>query len=60
MFRGASAINLDAKGRIAIPKRYRERLHVDFNSQLVITVDFDAACLLIYPLEAWKAIEAKL
>lgn len=60
MFRGASAINLDTKGRIAIPKRYRETLHVEFNSQLVITVDFQSACLLLYPLEAWKKIEAKL
>ncbi|MCG9697778.1 division/cell wall cluster transcriptional repressor MraZ [Shewanella sp. Isolate11] len=60
MFRGASAINLDTKGRIAIPKRYRETLHVEFNSQIVITVDFQSKCLLIYPLEAWTKIEAKL
>ncbi|WP_110457563.1 division/cell wall cluster transcriptional repressor MraZ [Shewanella algidipiscicola] len=60
MFRGASAINLDTKGRIAIPKRYRETLHAEFNSQLIITVDFDDPCLLLYPLEAWKKIEAKL
>lgn len=60
MFRGASAINLDTKGRIAIPKRYRETLHAEFNRQLVITVDFDDPCLLLYPLEAWQKIEAKL
>ncbi|GIU20930.1 transcriptional regulator MraZ [Shewanella colwelliana] len=60
MFRGASAINLDTKGRIAIPKRYREALHVEFDSQLVITVDFESSCLLLYPLQAWQEIEAKL
>ncbi|WP_028771844.1 division/cell wall cluster transcriptional repressor MraZ [Shewanella waksmanii] len=60
MFRGASALNLDTKGRIAIPKRYREPLHADFNSQLVITVDFQADCLLLYPLASWRDVEAKL
>ncbi|WP_076415139.1 division/cell wall cluster transcriptional repressor MraZ [Shewanella sp. UCD-KL12] len=60
MFRGASAINLDTKGRIAIPKRYREQLHAEYNGQLVITVDFQSSCLLLYPLVEWSKIEAKL
>ncbi|ABV35014.1 MraZ protein [Shewanella sediminis HAW-EB3] len=60
MFRGASAINLDTKGRIAIPKRYREPLHAEFNSQIVITVDFQSPCLLLYPFDEWSKIEAKL
>lgn len=60
MFRGASAINLDTKGRVAIPKRYREPLHVEYNGQLVITVDIQSACLLLYPLDEWSKIEAKL
>ncbi|RTR29254.1 division/cell wall cluster transcriptional repressor MraZ [Shewanella atlantica] len=60
MFRGASAINLDTKGRIAIPKRYREPLHAEFNSQIVITVDFQSPCLLLYPFDEWSKIEEKL
>lgn len=60
MFRGASAINLDTKGRIAIPKRYREPLHAEFDSQIVITVDFQSPCLLLYPFDEWSKIEAKL
>lgn len=60
MFRGASAINLDTKGRIAIPKRYRESLRAEYNGQLVITVDFQSSCLLLYPLDEWNKIEAKL
>jgi MraZ protein len=59
LFRGVSALNLDAKGRIAIPTRYRERLVETCASELVITVDKDR-CLLIYPKPIWLDIEEKL
>ena len=60
MFSGASAINLDTKGRIAIPKRYRELLSACHNNQLVVTVDIQSACLLLYPIQEWQQIAAKL
>jgi MraZ protein len=59
LFRGVSSLNLDAKGRIAIPTRYRERLAETCASELVITVDKDR-CLLIYPKPVWLDIEEKL
>jgi MraZ protein len=59
MFRGVTAITLDAKGRLAVPTRYRERLHQCCASQLVITVDKDR-CLLLYPEPEWVEIERKL
>jgi MraZ protein len=59
LFRGVSSLNLDAKGRIAIPTRYRERLVEVCASELVITVDKDR-CLLIYPQPIWLDIEEKL
>lgn len=59
MFRGVSSLNLDAKGRFAIPTRYRERLVETCASELVITVDKDR-CLLIYPKPIWLDIEEKL
>lgn len=59
MFRGASKITLDAKGRFAIPTRHRERLADGTDGRLVVTVDRDY-CLLIYPLAAWEQIEARL
>lgn len=59
MFRGVTTLNLDAKGRIAIPTRYRERLQSCCASQLVITVDKDE-CLLLYPEPEWVEIERKL
>jgi MraZ protein len=59
VFRGVSSLNLDAKGRIAIPTRYRDRLVESCASELVITVDKDR-CLLIYPKPTWLEIEDKL
>lgn len=59
MFRGVTTLNLDAKGRMAIPTRYRERLQVSCASQMVLTVDRDR-CLLLYPEPEWVEIERKL
>jgi MraZ protein len=59
VFRGVSSLNLDAKGRIAIPTRYRDQLAESCASELVITVDKDR-CLLIYPRPIWLEIEEKL
>ncbi len=59
MFRGATKVTLDAKGRMAIPTRYRERLAARCDGHLVATVDRDY-CLLIYPLPEWEDIERKL
>ena len=59
MFRGASKVTLDEKGRMVLPTRQRQRLLERSEGQLVITVDRDA-CLLIYPLPDWEIIERKL
>ncbi|MGB9428986.1 MAG: division/cell wall cluster transcriptional repressor MraZ [Gammaproteobacteria bacterium] len=59
MFRGVNNLTLDAKGRLAVPARYRERLAEACNGQLVVTID-RGYYLLIYPLPAWEEIETKL
>ena len=59
MLRGATKVTLDAKGRLAIPVRYREQLMTRAEGRLVATVDRDH-CLLIYPLPDWEEIERKL
>ena len=59
MLRGATKVTIDAKGRLAIPTRYRERLALRCDGQLVATVDKDY-CLLLYPLPDWEDIERKL
>lgn len=60
MFRGVNALSLDAKGRMAMPARYRERLLEHCNGQLVITIDTTDRDLWIYPLPEWEAIQEKL
>ena len=66
MFRGISAINLDAKGRIAIPTRYRDELRDCCEGQLVITVAVneqcvgEPGCLWLYPLPEWEKLEQTL
>ncbi len=59
MFRGVANLNLDAKGRMAMPSRHRERLIESCAGQLVITIDRDP-CLLIFPLPEWEQVERKL
>ncbi|MBM5813074.1 MAG: division/cell wall cluster transcriptional repressor MraZ [Gammaproteobacteria bacterium] len=59
MFRGANRVTLDAKGRMVMPTRYRERLQERGDCRVVVTVDRDE-CLLIYPLPDWEEIERKL
>ena len=59
MFRGVSTLSLDAKGRLAMPARYREQLQACCAAHLVVTIDTDR-CLLIYPEPNWREIERKL
>ena len=60
MFRGANAISLDAKGRLAMPSRHREELVARCAGQLIVTIDAIDPCLCVYPLAEWELIEAKL
>jgi len=60
LFRGANAISLDAKGRLAMPSRYRDELLSRCAGQLIVTVDAVDPCLCVYPLTEWELIEAKL
>ena len=58
MFRGVQHINLDAKGRMAVPSRQRELLSVISEGHIVLTVDTQAPCLALYALPEWERIEA--
>lgn len=60
MFRGVSPINMDAKGRFAIPIRYRDRLAEHCDGHIVVTIDTNERCLLIYPLPQWEDIQRKI
>lgn len=60
MFRGINAIHIDGKGRLAMPTRYREALGMDSGNALVITIDTEETCLLLYPVHQWQMIEEKI
>ncbi|NLS43700.1 transcriptional regulator MraZ [BEV proteobacterium] len=60
MFHGTTLINLDSKGRLAVPTRYRETLSETSQGQMVCTIDLHQPCMLLYPLPEWEIIEQKL
>lgn len=60
MFRGLHTINLDAKGRLAIPTKYREPLADLCGARLVATIDTEERCLLVYPVNEWDEIQKKI
>lgn len=60
MFRGATLVNLDSKGRLAVPTRYRDTLIGESQGQMVCTIDLHQPCLLLYTLPEWEIIERKL
>lgn len=63
MFRGISSLNLDDKGRLAIPTKYREELTECCSRQLVATIAVDErcigepGCLWLYPIPEWERVE---
>ena len=59
MFQGAAALNLDAKGRMAVPARHRDALLALAEGRLVLTAH-PHRCLLLYPAPAWEPIRDKI
>ena len=59
MFRGINSVNLDGKGRMALPARFRELLK-DTDGRMVVTIDPRERCLLLYPLAEWEAVQGRL
>lgn len=58
-FQGASQINLDVKGRLAVPVKHREALAEPSAGKLVLTAHPEGA-LLLYPLKAWEPIRDRV
>lgn len=57
MFFGETAINLDAKGRLAVPMRYRDDLKEQCGNRLVLTYSaFDSGVLWLYLEEEWQRV----
>lgn len=58
MFQGANELSLDAKGRLAVPTRYRDALQSG-GAAVVLTAHPDG-CVLLYPRLAWEPIGARV
>jgi MraZ protein len=59
MFRGATKVTIDDKGRVVVPTSHREQLATPAAGRVIVTVDRDP-CLRIYAFPEWQQIEAKL
>lgn len=53
MFQGASALNLDAKGRMTIPAKHRDALTVQCEGRVTLT-KHPHGCLLFFPRPVWE------
>ena len=51
---------MDAKGRMALPARYRDAVAVASDGRIVVTIDMRESCLLLYPLAEWELVQSKL
>ena len=61
MFKGANGLNLDSKGRFAMPTVHRDSLESQCNGKLVITVNNTRErCLWLYPQDEWDRVEKKV
>ena len=58
--RGVHNISLDAKGRLVVPTRFKALLQAHCDGALVITIDTEESCLLIYPAHEWDEIQTKI
>jgi len=56
VYLGSYAINMDAKGRLAIPGKVRDTLMDDCGGSLVVTAHTEERCLLIYPEPQWREL----
>lgn len=59
MFSGVSSLNVDSKGRLAIPAKHRDALLVRSEGRVVMTVSPDG-CLLVYPEPDWIPVRDQL
>ncbi|MEP5232552.1 MAG: division/cell wall cluster transcriptional repressor MraZ [Alloalcanivorax sp.] len=60
MFTGSAALNLDAKGRLTMPTRYRASLIDTCGGQLVLTLHPFDDCLALYPRAEFMDTAKKL
>ena len=60
LFKGIHNLSLDSKGRLGIPVKYRDNIIGLVKGAMVITVDTEEKCLLLYPSNFWSKIQDKI
>ena len=53
MYQGASALSMDAKGRMSIPARHRDALSLQSEGRVTLT-KHPHGCLLLFPRPVWE------
>jgi MraZ protein len=59
VFQGASALTLDAKGRMSIPARHREALQLQAEGRVTLTKHPDG-CLMLFPRPEWERFRERI
>lgn len=59
MYSGTTELTIDAKGRLAVPARYRGSLLESCGGRLTVTLSTDS-CLLLYPFPEWEEFAQRL
>ena len=59
VFQGASAISLDAKGRLSVPTRHRDVLSATAAGQLTLT-KHPHGCLMVFPRPEWEKFRERI
>ena len=60
LFKGINSLNLDSKGRLGIPITYRDHIMSILKGSMIITIDTEETCLLLYPSNVWSKIQSKI
>ena len=60
VFRGVNEVTLDSKGRLSLPARFRSAVSSENGGMMVVTIDIEERCLLLYCLKDWDEVAQKI
>lgn len=60
LFRGTQTSKVDAKGRLKLPARVRQRFEEAYDGRSVFITSIDGTAVKVFPIEEWEAVEARL
>jgi MraZ protein len=62
LFLGTYEHQLDDKGRVSLPARFREALSTSGDARLVLTTNVDpgGSCLVAYPIQEWQSFQERI